>query len=184
MNRLLKRTAAGLLIALSLSACSMFAPPDANRLLVGLAPVNELGYEVTDSGIVVETRTLQISARAGMPLTNVSGYRVEYRSEAGSLLGETSDVPQTLNVTVPPGWQCAQPDPVTGCNAFSEGARPATGVPASLESAQNQLLNADIIQMHLLAGQPTGWYAELTLFYDNVYGEFEETYRINIVVPN
>jgi len=92
--------------------------------------------------------------------------------------------PQTLNITVPAGWQCTQPDPLLGCNAMSEGAKPAIGVPASVAAIQNQLLNADIIDMHILAGQPSGWYADLTLFYDNAFGEFEEPYRINIVVPN
>jgi hypothetical protein len=38
--------------------------------------------------------------------------------------------------------------------------------------------------MHILAGQPTGWYADVTLFYDNANGAFEQTYRVNIAVPN
>lgn len=156
MNRLSKRAAAGVILTLALSACSMFTPPDANRLLFGLEPVNELGYEVTPQGIVVQSRNLALSTRPGMPITTVSGYRLEYRNESGALLGETSDIPQTLNITVPAGYQCTEPDPVLGCNAMSTGARPAPGVPAIEAAIQNQFLNADIIEMHILAGQPTG----------------------------
>lgn len=184
MNRQAKRAAAGVMLTLALSACSMFTPPDANRLLFGMTPTNELGYEVTPQGITVEARTLQLSARAGMPVTNVSGYRIEYRDNFGVLVGETSDVPQSLNITVPAGWQCDEPHPTMGCNAMSPGARPAQGVPATVAAVQNQFLNGDIIDAHILAGSPSGWYAEITFYYDNVYGEFEETYTVNIVVPN
>lgn len=185
MDRLLKRGAAGLLLILALTACSKFIQPDENRLLFGMEPTNELGYEVDSSGtITVESRTLRLSTRAGAPLTTVTGYRVEFRNQNGVLLGATSNVPQSLNITVPAGWQCTTPDPVLGCNAMSEGARPAPGVPASVAGIQDQFLNADIIQMHILAGQPTGWYADVTLFYDNANGAFEQTYRVNIAVPN
>ncbi len=185
MDRLLKWSAAGLLLVLALSACSKFIPPDENRLLFGMLPTNELGYQVDNSGtITVETRTLQLSARAGMPVTNVTGYRIEYRNQNGVLLAETSNVPQSLNITVPAGWQCTTPDPTLGCNSMSEGAKPAPGVPATVAGIQDQFLNGDIVTMHILAGQPTGWYADVTLFYDNANGEFEQTYRLNIVVPN
>lgn len=184
MNRQLKRIAAALIIGVTLSACSMFTPPQANRLLFGMEPTNELGYEVTPQGITVESRILQLSTRAGMPITNVTGYRVDYRDENGVLLGRTSTVPQTLNITVPAGWTCAEPDPFLGCNAMSPGARPAPGVAATVAAIQNQFLNGDIIDAHMLAGSPTGWHADITLFYNNVHGEFEETYKVNIVVPN
>lgn len=185
MNRLLMRLGAGLLLALTLSACSMLFPPEPNRLLFGLLPTNELGYEVDNAGtITIETRTLQLSTRPGMPVTTVTGYRVEYYDENGALLGETSDVPQTLNITVPAGFTCTNPDPVLGCNAMSEGARPANGVPATVAGIQDQFLNGDIALLHQLSGFPTGWYADITLYYHNAFGEFEETYRAYIVVPN
>jgi len=184
MNLNLKRAAAALTLLIGLSACSMFVPPDANRLLFGLEPVNELGYEVTPQGITVETRTLKLSTRAGMPATNVTGYRVEYRDNSGVLRGQTSTVPQSLNITVPAGWQCTTPDPFLGCNALSEGARPAPGVAATVAAIQNQFLNADIIEAHMAEDQASGWFADITLYYNNVNGEFEETYRVNIVVPN
>lgn len=184
MNRLLKWSAAALFLTVALSACSMFTPPDANRLLFGMEPTNELGYEVTPQGITVESRILQLSARPGMPVTTVSGYRAAYFNNAGTLIGQTSSTPQTLNITVPAGWQCTTPDPIQGCNAMSEGAWSAPGVPATVAGIQNQFLNGDIIDAHITAGQPTGWYAVITLFYDNAFGQFEEDYRINIVVPN
>lgn len=184
MNRQLKRIGTALLLAVTLSACSMFTPPQANRLLFGMEPSNELGYEVSGTGITVESRTLLLSARPGMPITTVRGYRVEYFDENGVKLGQTSTTPQTLNIVVPAGWQCTAPDPVLGCNAMSEGARPAPGPAATVAAVQNQFLNADIVEKHLDALSPAGWYAAVTLFYDNALGEFEETYRINIMAPN
>ncbi len=184
MNRHLKRIAAALLVAVTLSACSMFTPPQANRLLFGMEPTNELGYSSDGTTITVESRNLLLSTRPGMPLTTVRGYRAEFYNENGVLVGETSDVPQTLNITVPAGWQCTTPDPFLGCNAMSEGARPAPGPTATVAGIQDQFLNADIVELHLFAGSPTGWFANITLFYDNSYGEFEETYRVNIVAPN
>ena len=109
---------------------------------------------------------------------------MEFFDETGALVGETSDVPQTLNVTVPAGFICDTPDPVLGCNAFSVGARRANGVPVSVAGIQDQFLNGDIAVLHQLAGFPTGWYADITLFYYNSLGEFEETYRFDIVTPN
>lgn len=184
MNRLIKWTAAGVLLSLALSACSMFTPPDAHRLLFGMTPTNELGYEVTPQGITVVARNLQLSTRAGMPVTFVTGYRVEHRDSLGTLVGRTSMEPQSLNVTVPAGWQCDTPHEALGCDAMSEGARPGPGVPATVAGIQSQFLNGDIIDAHITAGQPSGWYADITLYYYNAFGEFEETYRVNIVVPN
>jgi len=178
MNRQVKRIAGYLLLGVALSACSFVTPPDANRLLLGLEPVNELGYEVTPQGITVEARTLRLSTKPGMPTTTVTGYRVEYYDENGALVDQTSEEPQSLNVTVPAGWQCPEPDPALGCNAMSPGARPAPGIPATVAAVQNQFLNAVIIEQHIAAGMPTGWYADVTLFYYNAFGEFEEIYRL------
>lgn len=184
MRRLIKRSAAALVVALSLSACSMFFPPE-TRLMFGMLPTNEFGYEVNSSGeITVETRQFQFTNPAGMPVAHVTGYRAEFRDHLGTLLGRTSLEPQPLNVTVPAGFQCSDPDPTLGCNAMSEGARPGPGIPAVGPTIGSQLLNADIIEAHILAGMPTGWYADITFFGHNAYGEFEETYRVNITAPN
>jgi len=162
----------------------MFFPPE-TRLMFGMLPTNELGYEVGDGGtITVEARQFQFSNPSGMPLAVVTGYRAEFRDQLGTLLGRTSLEPQSLNITVPAGFQCEEPDPNLGCNAMSEGARPAPGVPAIGPAISSQLLNADIVEAHLLAGTPTGWYADITFYGHNAYGEFEETYRVNIVAPN
>src|SRR5690606_16755406 len=184
MNRLLKRSAVALLLPLALSACSMFVPPE-TRMSFGMLPTNELGYEVDSSGgITVEARTLEFSNPAGMPGTNITGYRVAYFNQAGTLLGQTSSTPQSLNIYVPAGFQCATPDPVLGCNLQSEGARPAQGPTSTSTAIQNQLLNADIVEMHITAGFPTGWYADITFYGHNSLGQLQETYRVNIVAPN
>lgn len=49
MRRLFERGAAVVGIAAMLSACSMFTPPE-SRLMFGMLPTNELGYEVTEQG--------------------------------------------------------------------------------------------------------------------------------------
>lgn len=181
--RILRMVATGLAV-MALSACSMFMPPDTNRLLFGLLPTNELGYEVDNTGqLTISARTLQLSTRPGMPTTTVTGYRVAYYDDDGDQLEETEEV-QTLNIIVPAGFTCTTPDPVLGCNAMSPGARPAPGMPATVAGAQDQFLNASIVLQHIDAGMPVGWYAAITLYYDNAYGSFEETYRAYIVSPN
>lgn len=185
MKRYLARTLPVLALAVALSACSMFAAPNANRLLFGLTPVNELGYEVSTSGeITIATRTLVLSTRAGGPVTTVTGYHIEYYNASGSLVGATYDDPRSLNVTLPAGFLCDEPDPVVGCNSLSEGARPGPGIPVELPAGTVQLLNVDIAQQHIAAGYPTGWYAAVTLFYDNAFGAFSQTYNVAIVAPN
>lgn len=184
MNRLLLRSAGAALLMLALSACSMFIPPE-TRLMFGMLPTNELGYEVDSSGVItIESRNLQFTNPPGMPVTMITGYRAEFRNQNNTLLGQTSETPQSLNVTVPAGFQCDEPDEVLGCNGMSEGARPAPGVPAISAAVSSQLLNADIAQLHINAGFPTGWYADVTFFGHNGTGQFEETYRVNIVAPN
>jgi len=184
MRRLLKRSAATVMVAIGLSACSMFVPPE-TRLMFGMLPTNELGYEVDSSGgITVEARQFQFTNPAGMPVTQITGYRVEYRDQLGTLVGRSSLEPQALNITVPAGFQCDEPDAVLGCNPMSPGARPAPGPTATGPALANQLLNADIVEAHISSGYRSGWYADITFYGYNAYGEFEETYRVNIVAPN
>lgn len=185
MNLKLVRMA-GLVTALAfLSACSMFTLNDPDRLMFGLTPTNELGYEVDSSGIIsITSRNMLLSTKAGMPVTNVTGYRVDYYNSADVLVGESSADQQTLNVTVPAGFTCDEPTPVVGCTAVSAGARPAPGTPTEVEGVSSQLLNVDIAQAHILAGMPSGWYAVITLYYDNARGQFAQEYVAYIVAPN
>ncbi len=177
---------AGLVAALSfLSACSMFTPNAPDRLMFGLTPNNELGYEVDSGGIITITnRNMLLSTRAGMPVTYVTGYRVDYYDSSDALVGESSVDQQTLNVTVPAGFTCDEPAPIVGCTAISAGARPAPGTPTEVEGVSSQLLNGDIAQAHVLAGMPSGWYAVITLYYDNARGQFAQEYVAYIVAPN
>lgn len=184
MIRLLSRGAAAIGLALALSACATFSPPDA-RLLFGMSPTNELGYEVDNSGaITIESRILTFRNPAGMAQATVTGYSVQFRDQAGVLIGQTSTTPQSLNIVVPAGFVCTTPDPLVGCSPMSEGARPAPGIPAVSEQMQSQLLNAGIAEMHITAGFPTGWYADLTFYGHRGGVEFREVYRVNIVAPN
>jgi hypothetical protein len=184
MRHLYKRSAVVGVIALVLSACSMFLPPE-TRLMFSMLPANELGYEVDQNGnIEVESRQFQFSNPAGMPQAVITGYRAEFRDQLGTLLGRTSLEPQALNIIVPAGFRCDEPDEVLGCNSMSPGSRPAPGYPAAGPTISSQLLNADIALKHIDADMPTGWYADITFYGHNAYGEFEETYRVNIVAPN
>ena len=185
MSTVLKRILFGVALAVVATGCSYLTPPDANRLVLSLSPTNELGYEIDSTGgITVSSRTMQLSTRPGMPLTTVTGYRIDYFNTSGSRIGMSPPNPQSLNVVVPAGFVCESPEPTIGCNALSEGARPAPGIPATAAGVSSQLLSADIATMHVLAGSPAGWYAEMTLYYDNAWGQFEEVYALHIVAPN
>lgn len=185
MKRYLARTLPVLALAVTLSACSMFAAPNANRLLFGLTPTNELGYEVSTGGeITIKNRNMVISTRAGSPVTTVTGYHVEYYNASGALIGATYDDPRSLNITLPAGFTCTAPDPVLGCTSLSAGARPGPGTAVEVAGVSSQFLNVDIAQQHIGAGFPSGWYAAITLFYDNAFGAFSQTYNVAIVAPN
>lgn len=184
MNRLLVRSAAFAALAIALSACAMFTPPD-TRLMFGMSPTNELGYEVDTSGaITIESRILTFRNPAGMAQASVTGYSIQYRDQAGVLIGQTSTTPQSLNILVPAGYVCTTPDPLLGCSPMSEGAVAAPGMPGMSEEMQSQLLNVGIAQQHITAGFPTGWYADITFVGHRGGLDFQEVYRVNIVAPN
>lgn len=183
MMRPLLRLVIAAAAALSLAACST-TPAGSSTIMFGLSPINELGYEVDSSGgITIETRNMQFRNYAGMPLAYVTGYRVDYYNSANTLIGRTSTIAQPLNFVVPPGFQCEEPDPVIGCAAAATRF-PAPGPVASSESMGNQLLNADIAMMHVMAGYPSGWFARVTIYGHNAHGAFEDMHVVNIVAPN
>lgn len=183
MKRPLLRMLLAAAAVLTLAACST-TPVGTSTVMFGMSPVSDLGYEVDDSGaITIEARNLQFRNYAGMPMAYITGYRIEYYNTANARVGQTPAVPQSLNLIVPPGFQCDEPDPVLGCqDGFARF--PAPGPVASIENMANQLLNADIAQAHILAGFPAGWFARLTIYGHNVYGPFEDDHIINIVAPN
>ncbi len=177
---------ASLVIALAmLSACSTIFPNQPDRLMVGLSPVNELGYEINSSGeITITPRQLTLSAKPGTPLTNVTGYRIDYYDELNFLVGSSGDDPQSLNVSVPAGLVCDNPVEGVGCTNMSENARPGPGLAVDAPGLSSQLLNVSVAQAHVAAGFPAGWYAALTLYYENARGRFEQEYVFYLVVPN
>lgn len=177
---------ASLLIALAvLSACSTFTPAQPDRLMVGLSPTNELGYEIDASGVItIKSREFVVSTKAGMPVTNVTGYSIAYFDELDVAIGGSSLDPQTLNITVPAGLVCDNPQPGFGCNASSENVRPGPGPVVDVPGLGSQLLNADVARAHALVNSPSGWYAVMTLYYDNARGSFQQEYIFYIVAPN
>lgn len=168
---------------LSLAACST-TPANSATVLFGLSPVNELGYEVDSSGgITIESRNMQFRNYAGMPVAYITGYRVDYYDQSNALLGRTPTISQSLNIVVPPGFMCEEPDPVLGCSAaFARYQAP--GPIASTQSMANQLLNVEIAADHIALGFPSGWFARITIYGHNVYGPFEDTHIVNIMAPN
>ena len=179
------RVASLVIAATVLSACSTIFPNQPDRLMLGLSPTNELGYEIDAMGIItVKSRDLILSTKAGTPTTNVTGYRVDYYDELNVLVGAGGDDPQSLNVTVPAGLVCDNPVPGVGCTNLSQNARPGNGMAIEVPGRTTQLLNVDVAQAHVAAGFPSGWYAVVTLYYENARGTFQQEYVFYIAVPN
>lgn len=183
MMRPLLRLLIAAAAVLSLAACST-TPANSATVLFGLSPVNELGYEVDSSGVItIETRNMQFRNYPGMPVGFITGYRIDYYDQSNALVGRTPTIAQSLNIVVPPGFMCEEPDPVMGC-AATFARYQAPGPIAATEDMSDQLLNADIASEHISRGFPSGWFARLTIYGHNTYGSFEDTHIINIVAPN
>jgi hypothetical protein len=199
MQRLLVRAAAAVLVGLLVACEGLGDPP---TLSFTMLPSGTLGYEVSSSGeITITTRNLVFRNPAGAPGLTLTAYRIEFFDE-NDLPAPVGDNAQdgSLSIFVPPGIQCASPDPQLGCNPLSEGARFAPGVQVVTES-NYQLLPVGVAQEHLfrsfpdfggdddlflLEPQPVGWHAEITFSGRTATGGFytSPTYRLGIAPPN
>ena len=120
-----------------------------------------LGYEVTQTGITVSERILHFRSTAGALGATVTGYTIEFFDQNGNVVNGGDNISQgSLNIFVPPGIQCDDPDDLTGCTANSPGATYAEG--PEVQTQPYQLLPAGVIFAHLNALQPAGWYGDIT----------------------
>lgn len=161
------------------------------QLQFALEGSGTLGYEATP-GIVVETRNMRFRNASGAPGVTLTGYQIEYFDASGAEVKPGDNMGQvSMNLFVPPGIQCDEPDPVTGCTVLSEGWRIAPG-PQVITTEGFNLLPAGIALLHLdtmaASGVPdVGWYAEITFFgfRQNDFAPFTTVpYKLHIAPPN
>ena len=184
MKRLLVRAAMAAALVGLLAACTTTVTP--GRLQFTMSPTGNLGYEVDEDTITITSRNLVFRNTAGQVGVTLTGLLVEFfdENDAAAPAGDNSMV-ISLNVYVPPGIQCLEPDPVLGCTMLSDGARFAPGPQVETEQGY-QLLPATVAVAHVLAGQPVGWHADLTFTGFTAIGQTfsSETYRVSITSPN
>jgi hypothetical protein len=185
MKRLLVRAAVAAALVGLLAACTTTVTP--SRLQFTMSPTGNLGYEVSSSGeITVTARNLVFRNSAGQVGVTLTGLLIEFYDEADAAapVGDNANV-ISLNVFVPPGIQCLEPDPVIGCTMQSEEWRFAPGPQVTTVEAY-QLLPIGVVIEHISAGQPVGWHADLTFTGFTAIGQSftSDTYRVSIAPPN
>jgi hypothetical protein len=184
MKRLLVRAAVAAALVGLLAACTTTVT--SSRLQFTMSPTGNLGYEVSEDTITITARNLVFRNTAGQVGVTLTGLLIEFfdENDAAAPAGDNANV-ISLNVYVPPGIQCVDPDPVLGCTMLSEGARFAPGPQVTTEQAY-QLLPITVAVAHITAGQPVGWHADLTFTGFTAIGQVftSETYRVSIAPPN
>jgi hypothetical protein len=185
MKRLLVRAATAIALVGLLAACTTEVA--SSRLQFTMSPSGNLGYEVSSSGeITIASRNLVFRNAAGEVGLTLTGALIEFFDENDAPVTAASNAHViSLNVFVPPGIQCDEPDPVLGCTLASAGARFAPG-PQVVTPEGYQMLNGLVAIEHIVAGQPTGWYADITFSGFTAIGQTftSEPYRVGVVVPN
>jgi hypothetical protein len=160
------------------------------NVVFGIVPA-PLGYEVSEQGIEIPLHRIKLHSRKGAMGALVRGYNVYYFDQNGNpLIPGDSEVysDDSLNVYVPAGIRCDDPDPDVGCTIHSAGARFAEGY--QVES-QDTLLLAGAIALEMeywffnTGNYPVGWYAEIELFgTDDANRDFvTRRLRVDINVP-
>lgn len=107
---------------------------NSENIVMGIDP-NPLGFNATedDEGVVTITipgHTLNFNSRAGAIGATIEGYSIEFYDSSGNPLFIGDHVVNSqgsLNVYVPPGLTCADPNVELGCRFDSEGVRYARG---------------------------------------------------------
>lgn len=191
MKRLTLQVVAATLLVALLAACSN---PGSGGMTVRLDPVGNLGYEVSGGTLTVETRSLVFRNAPGEPLAVIDRVQADFFDSNGVLVESWVSDPNSLSIVVPAGFTCNEPDPVSGCTMFSEGARAGYGMPSSAEEGQVQLLPHAVAMAHMeatmdpvtgatISGNAT-WWGEFTFHGSNAHGEFEFMRTFYITAPN
>jgi hypothetical protein len=159
MKRALTLVTGAILLTL-LAACTTVVTD--SRLQFSLSESGTLGYEIDDEGVItVESRILRFRNAAGAYGVTITQYTISFFNTAGGPLSlDNNTQTNSVNLFVPPGIQCTEPDPVYGCAVGDAGWRFAPG--AEVVSPQSfQLLPGAVAIAHATSGFPVGWYAEI-----------------------
>ena len=185
MNRVLSLVVGAFVAIVVLAACTTEVTSD--RLQFALSDSGTIGYSVSPSGeLTVTGRNLRFRNGAGAYGVTISEYRIGYFDQNGVPIDiDGSSQIGAVNLFVPPGIQCDEPDEVYGCSLGDPGWRFAPG--AEVVSPQSyQLMPAGVAFEHLTAGYPVGWYAEIEFDgFDTLGQAFTTTpYLVSITAPD
>jgi hypothetical protein len=145
-----------------------------------------LGFEVDDQGrIVVASHVVQFNSRPGSLAAWVKGYEIRYLDPSGQPLNDgDSDMISTgaIDVFVPAGWTCSEPDPLWGCTINSPGASPSPQ--QSQPKGDFITLGARIVQ-RILEEEPVGARGEVRFRVEDSLGRefFTKPVTISIQYP-
>jgi hypothetical protein len=173
-----------------LSGCGLLTLTS-QRMQFTLDPSGTLGYTATPE-ITITERNMKFRNAAGATGLQLTGYKIYYYDAAGNEIDPSAaNAGGSLDIFVPPGIRCDDPDEELGCTILSEGAVIQPGYEAITTEGYN-LLDVGVAQRHLDTLMTTGfndihWYAEI-VFYGFALdsgASFETTpYQVKIAPPN
>ena len=181
-----------LLFTLILSGCSVGL--NRENIDLGIDP-DPLGfnYDINEeTGAVtftIPSHTLVFSNKAGAVGATVQGYSIEYYDSSGNPLFPGDHVVNSqgsLNVYVPPGVSCDEPDPERGCRFYDEGARFARSPVVTSPSSFLMPISIAAADFDLLfSGGANGAYGDVYLYgvNDNLVKFRSGPYQIAVQVP-
>ena len=174
-----------LVLAAGLSSCTV--PVSSARLQFALSESGTIGYEVDDSGVItVKGRNMHFRNAAGAYGVTITEYRISYFDQNGSPLDFGGSMQAgSVNLYVPPGIRCTEPDPVYGCQLGDDGWYFAAGY--EIVSVQSyQLMPVGLAIKHIESEYPIGWYAEIVFDgFDTLGRAFTtDAYLLAITAPD
>lgn len=143
-------------VATLLAGCGRISLIQSVDIGVAFEPT-AFGYEVDDDGdINVASHVVTFTSRPGSMGATIEGYRIEYFDSSGNPLAEGDSIlydDGALDVIVPPGIECEEPDAFNRCSVNSSGASFA---PVQAEPVGNFItLTSSVVIQHLM-DDPTG----------------------------
>lgn len=173
-----------LVLAAGLSSCTV--PVSSARLQFALSDSGTIGYTVNDGVLTVIGRNMRFRNVAGAYGVTITEYRIAYFDQFGVPLDfDGTAQAGSVNLYVPPGIRCTEPDAVYGCQLGDDGWVFAPGY--EVVSPQSyQLMPAGLALEHIAAGYPVGWYAEIEFDgFDSLNRAFTtDIYLLAITAPD
>lgn len=179
-----------LLIGVLLGGCGLLSV-SSQRMQFTLDPSGTLGYEAAGA-ITIQTRNMKFRNAAGASALQLTGYNVYYfDSDGNEIEPSAADAGGSLNLFVPAGIRCDEPDEELGCTILDEGAVIAPGYEVLTVENYN-LLDVGVAQRHLETMAATGmidvhWYAEIEFSgfaLDTGAAFVTAPYQVKIAPPN